>query len=63
MKRLTDEQVRQYLCYADPRSPNYKDWMDKQNGVAPPGCTCVNCIFHQHWMADTILAIRKVLGV
>lgn len=63
MKRLTEEQVRYYLCIYDPRYPDYIADPDREQGPAAEGCTCDNCYYRRHWMADTILAIRKVLGV
>ena len=49
---MTEEEIKEELCYYDPRSPYYskpyKDYNKK-------GCSCENCFYGRTRMAEELL--------
>ena len=52
---MTEEEVKEYLCYYDQRNPNYTDGERKED------CYCDNCFYRRDELAQEILRLREKL--
>jgi hypothetical protein len=60
---MTEQEIRGYLCIYDPQNPDY--FYDPENEIGlkerPDNCTCDNCFYGRHKLAEELLKYREAI--